>query len=235
MSRTFFAVVGGLLAVVSVWATPTSVWAKTCKPYKTVIKVEMKNPEVMFNHKLSVAELNRHFKNTGKRGQGLNGWHSGASYIRGVTSTDPDLRYRFLPGYWRSGSQYCFGVKELTLNFGFKSQTVYIPRIYDRHSCEYKVVKAHEDRHVKINQEGLKIYAAKAKKILAQKLSKSAVAVVNSEKAGVEAMKKVINAAAEDVYKGMNKHILPKHGAIDSTESYRRDDAKCSNWVRDVR
>lgn len=228
--------IGALALSIAVWAGAAPVHAKNCRPAKFKLNVKFLDPKVKIVHSKTVTELNRMLGNRDKKvGGGLNSWHKKSSVIRGATVAPLNRASSFKPYYVKRGGRYCYSIKELNINFGFKEHTVFIPRIYAPKSCEYKVVYAHEMTHVKINRKAIKKFLPKFKKQLAKDLSKTAAAVVKSQKAGVAAMRKVIAAALIKGHANMYQYSTPLHNKIDTPKNYRREDAKCKKWVRDVR
>lgn len=223
---------------VMVMSWPQDAAAKACQPANTKITIKLKDPKAKIVHSKTVTEINKMVGNRDSSvGAGLNEWHAprGASVTRGLTYAPLDSRYSFRPSFWRRGKAYCYSVGELTVNFGFKKHLVYIPRIYAKHSCEYKVVHAHEMKHVKINREALKKYLPKLKADLKKHLAKSGAVVVKNQQVGVEAMQKVISEALSASLSKMYAYSSKRHGKIDTPQNYQRENAKCKSWVRDVR
>jgi len=227
--------------VVLLCAGPGPAYAKACKPLKTKVTVKLQDPKVKIIHANTVTEINRMMGNRDTTvGAGMNEWHtpggnSNKSVIRGLTRASLTSGYSFHPYYQKTGSRYCYTIRDVTVKFGFKDHVVFIPRIYAPHSCEYKVVHAHEMTHVQINRQALKKFLPKLKAAVAKHLASKGAAVVKSEKAGVAAMQKVINDALAASIVSMYKYSTPLHNKIDTPRSYKREDAKCKKWVRDVR
>ena len=59
---------------------------------------------------------------------------------------------------------YCVILKEINFYIGFPRIDVYIDKKYKPGSCNYKVIKAHENYHVRVQQEGLQFFEPKIKK-----------------------------------------------------------------------
>ena len=60
-------------------------------------------------------------------------------------------------------NNFCVYINELNVEVGYPKIDVYIDKKYRPGSCNYNVVKDHENYHVRVQQEGLKFFAPKIK------------------------------------------------------------------------
>ena len=231
-----------LCAVVSVWlfGGAGTAHARSCpKMPKTKVSVNLLNPPAKLQHANTITEINRLFGVRAKSvGGGLNGWHAPGgknSVIRGLTRAKLGASSKFRPYWVKSRGVYCYGAKDLTIDFGYTDHAVFIPRIYAPSSCEYKVVYAHELTHVRINRKAMKKFGATLKAKLEKKLAKSGVVVVRQQNQGVEAYRKLVNDVLAGLIEEMYRYSIPLHDKIDTPTNYHREDAKCKKWVKDVR
>jgi len=228
----------GLSAFLSAWAGASH--AKSCSRMpKTKVTVKLLNSKARLKHANTMTEINRMFGVRAKSvGAGLNGWHAPGgknSVIRGLTRAKLGASYQFHPYWVKSGGTYCYTAKDLTVEFGYTEHYVFIPRIYAPKSCEYKVVYNHERTHVRINRQALSKFGATLKTKLEKKLAKSGVVVVRKQSAGVQTYRNLVNAVLADLIEEMYTYSTPLHDKIDTPSNYRREDAKCKKWVKDVR
>lgn len=226
------------LAIVG-WAMPS--YAQKCpKPAKPKINLTILNPKANLVHANTLTEINRMFGVRAKSvGAGLNGWHAPGGengVIRGLTRAQLGFGEFTMRPYWKKyGAVYCYSAKELNIEIGYVQHTVFIPRIYGRHSCEYKVVRAHENKHAAYNRRAMRDFGSKVEARLQQELAKTGAIPVRNKEDGLSAYGKVVNKVLSALLNEMHRTYNPYHEQIDTPENYRKEAAKCEKWVKDVR
>ena len=108
-----------------------------------------------------------------------------------------------------------------------------IDKKYKEKSCEYKVVKEHEDTHVYLNRQVLTEFAPRIK----QKVNEVAASIpprveytkVRAEKALSEMLAKVQEAVKPEMAE-FRKLQDERNQAIDTKENYRATTNLCERW-----
>ena len=133
------------------------------------------------------------------------------------------------------GNQYCASLGALHFNMGYESGDlkVYIDKKYKPGSCEYEVIRQHEDYHVKVAQQAVLFFKPDIEKKIHEVVGKLRPQVVRSKKeadAVVQSQSNQISAELMPLIDHINKTIAAKNAAIDTPESYAKTTAMCKNW-----
>ncbi len=166
---------------------------------------------------------------------GLRGYVAGPWHVPlGLTVAEPGLRYETSFYYWKAQSGgHCVALAEAKFSVGYDDMTVYVSRDYPEGSCEYDVILAHEDEHVRLNREVLKAYEGKFKQAIARVLAGKKSIFAHQQGAARAAYVKELERQLNPVVAEMAAARNRKNGAIDTQDSYRRLMAQCTNWRRD--
>ncbi len=132
-----------------------------------------------------------------------------------------------------NGKQYCATISEINFYLGFDEIDVYIDKKYPKNSCNYKVIKEHEDYHVAVSQQAMIFFKPDIDRELKQIVSQLKPEYTNS-RTNAERIKdkqfKMIQKQIEPLLKHINKKINEKNSAIDTPESYAKTTKKCRKW-----
>jgi hypothetical protein len=101
---------------------------------------------------------------------------------------------------------------------------------YPEGSCEYDVILAHEEEHVRLNREVLKAYELKFKQAIARVLAGKKTIFAHQKGAARAAYVKELERQLNPVVAEMATARNRKNGAIDTQDSYRRLMVQCTNW-----
>ncbi len=126
----------------------------------------------------------------------------------------------------------CVGLDSITVHIGYPQINVYIDKKYRPGSCNYNVIKAHENYHVRVQQEGLKFFSGKieeAYQIAAKKTKVKAVAAQNAQQT-LNNMVSQIKNEVEPLLSYVEKRMVEENLAIDTQSSYQKETAKCPKW-----
>ncbi|MEN0036332.1 MAG: hypothetical protein AAGC78_04660 [Cellvibrio sp.] len=122
---------------------------------------------------------------------------------------------------------------EIKVDMVVINHTVYIAKELPRGSCEYEVIREHEYRHVKINEENFKNYAKKLaddfQKEFNSKIYYGPLDVV--DKAIKDEMQKYWGPFIERTTKKLEKDGHNLHKSIDTPEEYARIPSMCSGGI----
>lgn len=156
-----------------------------------------------------------------------------AQTVRGLTVAEASFGIQGNAEVTKMGNRYCVRLANVDVTFGYSRIVVLIDKKYKEKSCEYKVVKEHEDTHVYLNRQVLTEFAPRIK----QKVNEVAASIpprveytkVRAEKALSEMLAKVQEAIKPDM---AEFRILQdeRNQAIDTKENYRATTNMCDRW-----
>jgi len=141
-------------------------------------------------------------------------------------SATPEVQYVFK-------NSYCVQIKEMRLTLGYDIIDVYIDKKYHPGSCEYDVVKEHENYHVRVSQEAMMFFKPDIEAALKKALAKLKPAYVSTEKDAQRSFERQFNqvmAELKPLITHINKKIAEKNYIIDTPQSYRETTALCRHW-----
>ena len=111
--------------------------------------------------------------------------------------------------------------------------TVYIDKKYKPSSCEFKVIKAHENYHVAVAQQAMTFFKPDVEAQVQKSLKKIKPKIVKNAIERDQALKEQFNQVMNDLkplIEHINKTTAKKNYQIDTPESYARTKALCKNW-----
>lgn len=156
-----------------------------------------------------------------------------AQTVRGLTVAEASFGIQGNAEVTKMGNRYCVRLANVDVTFGYSRIVVLIDKKYKEKSCEYKVIKEHEDTHVYLNRQVLTEFAPRIK----QKVNEVAASIpprveytkVRAEKALSEMLAKVQEAVKPDM---AEFRILQdeRNQAIDTKENYRATTNMCDRW-----
>ncbi len=156
-----------------------------------------------------------------------------AQTVRGLTVAEASFGIQGNAEVTKMGNRYCVRLANVDITFGYSRIVVLIDKKYKEKSCEYKVIKEHEDTHVYLNRQVLTEFAPRIK----QKVNEVAASIpprveytkVRAEKALSEMLAKVQEAIKPDM---AEFRILQdeRNQAIDTKENYRATTNMCDRW-----
>lgn len=146
--------------------------------------------------------------------------------LNGVALVRPQVRMNI------AGMKYpsCYEAKriEIVLTLGDPVR-IYIDSRFDRNSCNYAVVKAHELQHVEVYQRARTAYVPYFKAVI-QNAVNAVLAQSSQSSSGEEIVKAAASEASDVAFSHMTTEAARVNAAIDSKENYLRTQALCPNW-----
>ena len=156
-----------------------------------------------------------------------------ADTTMGLTHGELGVKLQVKPSVEEKVGQICVGLQEVTVEFECPELTVYIDKKYATSSCEYKVIKEHENYHVAVFQQAQKFYKKDIEEAVYKAIERLSPKIVYTNKEVQPVVKKmhasVVNAL-KPLLQHINKKVQEKNAAIDTPEMYKETAAKCKNW-----
>ena len=131
------------------------------------------------------------------------------------------------------GGKTCVSLGTLNFKMGYDDLTVYIDKKYKPSSCEYQVIKNHENYHVAVAQQAMTFFKPDIEAQIQKSLQKIKPQIVKDAKERDEVLKSQFNQVMNDLrplIDHINKTTAKKNYQIDTPESYTRTKALCKNW-----
>lgn len=127
----------------------------------------------------------------------------------------------------------CLGLKKLNVTISYPEIRVFIDKKYKPGSCPYKVIREHENYHVRVHQEGLNFFSKKIKEALviaANKIDPIQISDAGEGKKAFEGMIQAIQRDISPLLGYVEYRIKEQNMVIDTKSSYEKDASKCQHW-----
>ena len=132
-----------------------------------------------------------------------------------------------------SDHTFCVQIKRLNLSLGYNTLDVYIDKKYHPGSCEYEVVKEHENYHVRVSQEAMMFFKPDIEQALETALSHIEPEYAYSSSEAQQIFNRQFNRVMKEIQPlidYINTKIAEKNYIIDTPESYATTTTLCDNW-----
>ncbi len=129
--------------------------------------------------------------------------------------------------------QTCLYPKNVSVEIEIKPMTVYIDKKYKKNSCQYKVIKDHENYHVRVHTEGWEAFTPKIKEAVQKavdKIKPITIHPTSNINLYIDDMGKQIKNDLQPLLDYIQKIIERENQEIDTDESYRKESKKCPSW-----
>lgn len=124
----------------------------------------------------------------------------------------------------------CYEPRTVEIVLSFEDPVrIYIDSRFDRNSCNYAVVKAHELQHVDVYQRARTAYVPYFRAVV-QNAVNAVVGQASQSRDGEDIVKQAISEAVDVAFSHMTGEAARVNAAIDSRENYLRTQALCPNW-----
>lgn len=186
------------------------------------VRMDILDPKLVYRHDVDLFGLGR-IRHTFEKAPA--GW-----VMLGVTVTSDQLALQLRPLVLRlADGQLCVWVTDVAARLGNPELDVYVAANYPEGTCEYNVVREHENQHVEINRGVIRAWGprigARLRELVAQSFP-----MVAASNADVQRLPKMLMDRLVPLFDAMNGELRQKNGAIDTPENYRRTSARCRNW-----
>ena len=127
----------------------------------------------------------------------------------------------------------CVSLGTLNFKMGYDDLVVYIDKKYKPSSCEYQVIKNHENYHVAVAQQAMTFFKPDVEAQIQKSLQKLKPQLVTTAEEKDMVLKNQFNQVMNDLrplINHINKVTAEKNYQIDTPESYAKTKALCKNW-----
>lgn len=129
-------------------------------------------------------------------------------------------------------NRYCTALEEINVEAGFAKMDVYLNKKFAVGTCQYNVIKDHEDYHVRVHQEALTHFKDKieqAYEIAASKV-KPIYSIGSQKNKAANQFLNDIQKEVSPLMQYVDKRIREENAKIDTPEAYLETSQKCANW-----
>lgn len=151
----------------------------------------------------------------------------------GLTVSHMTVKGDATPNVEIEGDKMCVSLGSLNLKMENDVLTVYIDKKYKPNSCEYKVIKNHENYHVAVAQQAMTFFKPDLEAQIKKSLQKIKPQIVKNTAERDKVLQAQFNQIINDLkplIDHINKTTAKKNYQIDTPESYARTRALCKNW-----
>ena len=128
---------------------------------------------------------------------------------------------------------FCVVLKTVDAYVGFPRVDVYIDKKYKPGSCNYKVIREHENYHVRVQREGLDFFTPKIRQAIQIASKKIKTDQVFSESQAKSVAQSMFTRIQNDIKPTMDfvkKRLKEENMVIDTQASYEEESKKCPKW-----
>ncbi len=151
----------------------------------------------------------------------------------GLTVAELKVNMTGEPRIRQNSRETCVGLKEVTFDIGYDEILVYIDKNYKPGTCQYRVVKDHENYHVAVHRQAMSFF----KKDIEAAIRKSVAKLKPQQVTSSAQAQNVVNTQFQQIQrdiapllKHINMKIKEKNDAIDTPESYQKASSMCPDW-----
>lgn len=133
------------------------------------------------------------------------------------------------------GNQICVTLDTLSFKMGYEKNglKVYIDKKYKPGSCEYEVIREHENYHVAVAQQAMLFFKPDIEDKIYEIVSNLKPQITTDKKEVENIVQKQYEQIMEQLtplLTHINQTIAKKNAQIDTPESYEKTKALCNNW-----
>jgi hypothetical protein len=125
---------------------------------------------------------------------------------------------------------FCMWVESGDVEFSRVKMDVYITSNYAEGSCEFEVVRAHEETHVAIYERVFDKYLARMEAALSQDRRTPMQGnpfLARSRRSGKAALSTILDDLVNGLFADFNSESQRENAKLDTPERYRAESAKC--------
>ncbi len=148
----------------------------------------------------------------------------------GLMSRDLKWEFRVKVRGERRSVGYCVGLDHVDMTVGYGRINVYVDRRYRPGSCQYDVIREHENQHVLNFQHTLAAYMPELRQRLAAEAQAAAPVAAGGMNSGARYFVNLLRDRLTPVIQRMQAEMNAADRRLDTPDSYRATQARCENW-----
>lgn len=160
-------------------------------------------------------------------------------HVRGLTDINYKKSYNIKVKLVTQNNIACLKIDSVDVYFGYPNINIFIYDKYSINSCEYKIIKQHENEHVKIYQSALKLYSENIGRVILNRIKNKKQMLINDvddvKNKTEQYIKEVKDFITSDkelsiIEANMMKEIEYRNNLLDTKENYNKTKKLCNNW-----
>ena len=203
-----------------------------CEPYREGIRLRtaMLDPEPSYFHSRDRQQMRGFFAANRRALSALQ------RHTVGVTFTEVGFSIQAsATGLERRMGGFCVYLDEVEADFGYSLHEVHITREYSPDSCEYSVILDHENEHVSINRQMVRLYAPRFQQRLQTILRGMQPEFAPSVRIGLD---RALEKVRRQIYPFLDEFAQRasyENSSIDTPASYAALQNACEFWGLNLR
>ncbi len=129
----------------------------------------------------------------------------------------------------RSG-RFCAFPQSITVEIGYPEFTIWVDRRYRRGTCEYQAILDHEQDHIRIYREQLRLFIDGFRQKIARLIRQQRPTFAASADYAVDQVKNQLFGRILPLRGELQRIADQANSAIDTTASYQAIQDLCRNW-----
>lgn len=126
--------------------------------------------------------------------------------------------------------RYCSEIASVEATLGYDVIDVYIASEYPRGSCQYTAILDHERLHVGVFQDTIDRYFSRVENVLRRTANSAKPILGRDPDQATRKLQAILERAARPLFRDINKSLDRGNGALDTRESYEREQDNCLTW-----
>ena len=125
---------------------------------------------------------------------------------------------------------YCVYLTSVKATLGYDDINVYLASDYPVASCQYRVIREHEDRHVSIYRSNLAEFTQNLRARLVSDATSMGAYRTRNQSTAARDLQKQLHDRLAPILKNMETALHRNQRAIDTRASYASEQSRCPDW-----
>ncbi|WP_169543332.1 hypothetical protein [Sneathiella aquimaris] len=154
-----------------------------------------------------------------------------AGQLRGLTYTNDGYEFSLkVQGRKLADGRYCVRLTQIDFKYGMREAQIFIDRKYKPGSCNFKVILAHEQEHMKINMAVQKNFTKMIDGALRKIADRLRPVISGSVQRAADSMENSLYHDLKPVIREFQKQKRKANLKIDTPKSYQQVQSRCAGW-----
>jgi hypothetical protein len=127
-------------------------------------------------------------------------------------------------------NRFCAVPLKVEFSLGYPEFVVYIDRRYRTGTCQYRQIKAHEQRHVDVYRRQLRRFAPLVRGRLKEAAARLKPVFVERPDKAADLIQKRLKRKIDGLVDQLQKATDTDNGRLDTTRNYTRIQKRCRSW-----
>ncbi len=123
----------------------------------------------------------------------------------------------------------CIAIDRAIIHIGFQSFKIFVANKFEKESCRYRVIKKHEETHVKISKRVLEEFLPEYRKVMSSFIERQEITSNKRTDEIGDQMMRQVQKKSSSLLSGFMEIMAKENGKIDVEEKVRQEYATCLN------